>query len=133
MGSVGKHRVHGDGCPFPRLKCPLTETSLLSRERSAILRPCSLAHCRRRAEAGDDYTSVHTKGRSYLVYLTLQDFERMLDGSTYVRIHRSHVVNMEHVAQFIPTDGGRFVLEMAVGTKLPVSRAYAKGLREKAV
>jgi two-component system LytT family response regulator len=86
-----------------------------------------------RLEAGDDYTSVHTTGRSYLVYLTLQDFERMLDASKYVRIHRSHVVSMEHVAQFIPTDGGRFVLEMADGTKLPVSRAYAKALRERAV
>jgi two-component system, LytTR family, response regulator len=86
-----------------------------------------------RLEAGDDYTSVHTKGRSYLVYLTLQDFERMLEASKYVRIHRSHVVNMEHVTQFIPTDGGRFVLEMADGTKLPVSRGYAKALRERAV
>lgn len=86
-----------------------------------------------RLEAGDDYTSVHTKGRTYLVYLALQDFERMLDTSKYLRIHRSHVVNMDHVAQFIPADGGRFELEMADGTKLPVSRAYAKALRERAV
>jgi two-component system LytT family response regulator len=86
-----------------------------------------------RLEAGDDYTSVHTKGRTYLVYLALQDFERMLDGTKYVRIHRSHVVNLDHVAQFTPADGGRFQLEMADGTKLPVSRAYAKVLRERAV
>ena len=88
-----------------------------------------------RLEAGDDYTSVHTKpgGRTYLVYLALQDFERMLDGAKYVRIHRSHVVNLDHVAQFTPADGGRFQLEMTDGTKLPVSRAYAKVLRDRAV
>jgi two-component system LytT family response regulator len=86
-----------------------------------------------RLEAGDDYTSVHAKGRAYLVYLTLQDFERMLDPAKYLRVHRSHVVNLEHVAQFVPAEGGRFVLEMADGTKLPVSRAYAKALRERAV
>jgi two-component system LytT family response regulator len=86
-----------------------------------------------RLEAGDDYTSVHTKGRTYLVYLALQDFERMLDGAKYVRIHRSHVVNLAHVAQFTPVDGGRFQLEMTDGTKLPVSRAYAKVLRDRAV
>ena len=86
-----------------------------------------------RLEAGEDYTSVHTKGRTYLVYLALQDFERMLDAAKYVRVHRSHVVNLDHVAQFTPSDGGRFELEMADGTKLPVSRAYAKLLREKAV
>jgi two-component system LytT family response regulator len=86
-----------------------------------------------RLEANDDYTSVHTKGRTYLVYLALQDFERMLDGAKYVRIHRSHVVNLDHVAQFTPADGGRFQLEMTDGTKLPVSRAYAKVLRDRAV
>jgi two-component system LytT family response regulator len=86
-----------------------------------------------RLEAGDDYTSVHTKGRTYLVYLALQDFERMLDGAKYVRIHRSHVVNLDHVLHFTPVDGGRFQLEMTDGTKLPVSRAYAKALRDIAV
>jgi two-component system LytT family response regulator len=86
-----------------------------------------------RLEAGDDYTSVHTKGRTYLVYLSLQDFERMLDAARYVRIHRSHVVNLDHVAQFTPAEGGRFELEMTDGTRLPVSRAYAKVLRERAV
>lgn len=86
-----------------------------------------------RLEAGDDYTSVHTRGRTYLVYLALQDFERMLDGARYVRVHRSHVVNLDHVAQFMPVDGGRFELEMSDGTKLPVSRAYARMLRERAL
>jgi two-component system LytT family response regulator len=86
-----------------------------------------------RLEAGEDYTSVHTKGRTYLVYLPLQDFEHILDGAKYVRVHRSHVVNLDHVAQFTPSDGGRFELEMADRTRLPVSRAYAKLLREKAV
>ena len=62
-----------------------------------------------RLEAGEDYTSVHTKGRTYLVYLALRDFERMLDAGKYVRIHRSHVVNLDHVAHFTPADGGRFV------------------------
>lgn len=50
-------------------------------------------------EAGDDYTSVHTRGRVYPAYLALKDFERMLDASKYLRIHQSHVVNMDHVAQ----------------------------------
>jgi two-component system, LytTR family, response regulator len=86
-----------------------------------------------RLEANDDYTSVHTKGRTYLVYLSLQDFERRLDPTRYVRVHRSHIVNLDHVAQFTPADGGRFVLELTDGTKLPVSRAYAKVLRDRAV
>jgi two-component system LytT family response regulator len=86
-----------------------------------------------RLEANDDYTSVHTRGRTYLVHLALQDFERRLDTAKYVRIHRSHIVNFDHVAQFTPTDGGRMRLEMDDGTQLPVSRAYSKALRDRAV
>jgi len=86
-----------------------------------------------RLEANDDYTSVHVKGKVYLVYLTLQEFERTLDGAKFLRVHRSHVVSLDHVAQFTPADGGRFELEMTDGTRLPVSRAYAKALRERAM
>ena len=86
-----------------------------------------------RLEANDEYTSVHVKGKVYLVYLTLQEFERKLDSAKFLRVHRSHVVSLDHVAQFTPTDGGRFELEMTDGTRLPVSRAYAKELRERAV
>lgn len=86
-----------------------------------------------RLEAGTDYTSVRTKGRTYLVYLTLQEFARMLDAGRYVRVHRSHVVNLDHVVQFTPLEGGRFELEMTDGTMLPVSRGYARQLRERAV
>jgi len=84
-------------------------------------------------EGSDDYTSVHTRDRTYLVYLRLQDFERRLDPDKYLRVHRSHVVNLDHVVQFIPSDGGRFVLELVDGTRLPVSRAYARLLRSRAV
>ena len=86
-----------------------------------------------RLEANDDYTSVHVRGKVYLVYLTLQEFERKLDPAKFLRVHRSHVVSLDHVAQFTPADGGRFELEMTDGTRLPVSRAYAKELRERAV
>jgi two-component system LytT family response regulator len=86
-----------------------------------------------RLEAGDDYTSVHVKGRAYLVYLPLQDFERVLDPARYIRVHRSHVVNLDHVAQFTPMEGGRFELEMTDGTRLPVSRAYSKVIRQRAL
>lgn len=104
---------------------------ILVRDRGRLV-PVSVSQIVR-LEAGDDYTTVHTAGRSYLVYLALQEFERLLDGGKYLRIHRSHIVNLDHVAHFVPVDGGRFQLELKDGTSLPVSRAYAKALRERAV
>ena len=110
---------------------PGTMERILVRDRGRLV-PVALKDIVR-LEAGDDYTSVHAKGHTYLVYLALQDFERMLNAAKYIRIHRSHVVNLDHVAQFTPLEGGRFELEMTDGTQLPVSRAYAKVLRQRAL
>ncbi|HYC51265.1 MAG TPA: LytTR family DNA-binding domain-containing protein, partial [Gemmatimonadaceae bacterium] len=106
-------------------------TRIIVRDRGRLV-PISMGDVVR-LEASDDYTSVHVKGKMYLVYLPLSEFERKLDPAKYMRVHRSHVVSLDHVAQFTPADGGRYELEMTDGTCLPVSRAYAKALRERAV
>ena len=85
-----------------------------------------------RLAAEDDYSRAFTTAGHHLIYLALADFERVLDPSTFVRIHRSHVVSLAHVRCLHPADGGRFTVEMKDGTMLPVSRARAKELRERA-
>jgi two-component system LytT family response regulator len=81
-------------------------------------------------EAEDDYTRVHVRGKSYLVNLAISDFERVAPAERFVRVHRSHIVNLDHVAHLTPMDGGRFTVEMAGGVKVPVSRGYARRVRE---
>jgi DNA-binding LytR/AlgR family response regulator len=38
---------------------------------------------------------------------TLRELERRLDPRQFIRIHRSHIVNLDHVIAFEPYDGGR--------------------------
>jgi two-component system LytT family response regulator len=82
-----------------------------------------------RLEAEDDYVGVHSGGKRYLVYLTMSEFEARLDPQRFVRIHRSHIVNLDKVAAFLPEDGGRLSIEMKDGTKLSASRTRARELR----
>lgn len=86
-----------------------------------------------RLEAEDDYVGVHTGGKRYLVYLRMSEFEARLDPQRFVRIHRSHIVNLDKVAAFLPEDGGRLLIEMKDGTKLTASRTRARELRHLAI
>ncbi len=85
-----------------------------------------------RLEADDDYVRVVARGRSWLVYLTLNDFERRLDPRTFLRIHRSHIVNLRFVRLLVPGDGGRLAVEMQDGSQIAVSRTRARELRNLA-
>lgn len=86
-----------------------------------------------RLEADDDYTQVVAHGKTYLVYLRLHDFLQVLDAERFVQIHRSHIVNLDQVRSIGPADGGRLTVEMLDGAKVPVSRARAKELRDRAL
>lgn len=83
-----------------------------------------------RLEADDDYVRVHSGGRVHLVYLTLNDFERRLDPAKFLRIHRTHIVNLDYVSHLVPYDGSRMQVEMRDHTRLLASRARSKELRE---
>jgi len=106
-------------------------TRLFVRDRDRIV-PIAAAEIER-LEAADDYVEVRTKSRSYLVYLTLNDFERRLDPERFIRVHRAHIVNLDFVKQLVPFDGSRMQVEMRDGTKILASRARSKELRQLAV
>ena len=86
-----------------------------------------------RLEADDDYVAVHSRGRRYLVYLGMNEFEARLDGRRFLRIHRSHIVNLDHVAALVPFDETRLQIEMRDGTKLTASRTRSRELRGLAI
>lgn len=45
-----------------------------------------------------NYTFLHTRDRKrYLVSKTLKEFEKTLDGSIFLRIHKSYIVSLAYV------------------------------------
>ena len=83
-----------------------------------------------RIEACDDYTEVHCRGETFLLDLTLQDLERRLDPDRFVRVHRSHVVNLDHVKQMKPHGDRRLEIHLIDGSMVIASRSGSQKLRE---
>jgi two-component system LytT family response regulator len=82
-----------------------------------------------RFEAEDDYLRVHARGRSHLIHLTLNEIEARLDQTIFCRVHRSIIVNLEHVERFEPHDR-RLLLRLKDGATVIASRAYSQSLRK---
>ena len=80
-------------------------------------------------EAVGDYIAAHGAGTQHLLHLSLNQLENRLDATRFVRIHRTHLVNMDHVVAFRRELTGALVAELKDGTCLAVSRAKARELR----
>ncbi len=74
--------------------------------------------------AADDYcVNVIIKGRRHLVRASLASLETRLDPATFVRIHRSALVNITRVVEWQRKPLRRLVLVLVDRTHLPVSRS----------
>ena len=103
---------------------------LFVRERGRVT-PVNVQHVVR-FEGSDDYVTIHTAERRLLATLKLADLERMLPAN-FVRIHRSHIVNLAMVESFITGEGARFTVVLRDRTRIAVSRDRARWLRERTI
>jgi len=75
--------------------------------------------------AEENYVRICTERENHLLRETMANFESRLDPKSFIRVHRSAIVNLQYVKE-IRTDsleGESFVL-MQDGQKVPVSRGY---------
>jgi len=79
-------------------------------------------------EAQDNYVRIWA-GRPYLRKETLTSLVGRLDPATFLRIHRSHAVNLGHVRELAPRAHGEYALVLADGTRLASGRSYSARLR----
>jgi two-component system LytT family response regulator len=86
-----------------------------------------------RLEARGDYVCLHADGARHLVHTRLRDLLGRLDPDVFVRVHRSHAVNLDHVVTMIPWDGSRLQLVLRSGERLLASRARSRELRGRAI
>jgi len=68
------------------------------------------------------YTYLYSlnNNKPILISKPIGDYQEMLENEPFIRIHRSHLINIQHVEKYIKGDGGYAI--MSDGTKIEVSR-----------
>lgn len=82
-------------------------------------------------DANAHYTTVHGQGDSYFCSFSVSELEARLDPAKFLRVHRSHIVNIHHALGFARrNDHGVILLDGASRREVPVSRGKIPKLRE---
>jgi len=73
-----------------------------------------------RLESDVNYTNFYlSNGQRVMVTRTLKEYDEMLSGNGFIRVHQSHLVNSNHVVEFVKADGGH--INLSDGSYVPVS------------
>ncbi len=78
-------------------------------------------------EAQGNYTLIHfADGRKQLVCRTLRDMENtLLKDARFVRVHRSHTVNLDYLQRYVKGKGGYLILETGMNISVSSGRKQA--------
>lgn len=80
-------------------------------------------------EADGNCTLLHfTDGSRYLDTRTLKVYEDMLDPLQFLRVHRSHLINVEQLREYLRDDGHWAV--MKDGARVPIARERVQAFVE---
>ena len=78
--------------------------------------------------AAGNYAELHAGKEVHLVRGTLQELEDRLPEMRFRRIHRSTIVNLDHVQELQPWSHGDLTVVLRSGTELRLSRRYRERL-----
>ncbi len=82
-----------------------------------------------RCESDNYYTHFYfTDGGHLLISKTLKDVEALLEGGSFIRPHKSHLINIKYIQNFSRDEGG--VITLNSGDKIPVSRRKKEKILE---
>jgi two-component system LytT family response regulator len=83
-----------------------------------------------RFEASSNYTFVYLENnKKELICRTLKDIEAVVLSFNFFRVHKSHLVNLGHIKEYIKSDGGYII--MIDGATVPVSKNQRNELSQK--
>jgi DNA-binding LytR/AlgR family response regulator len=108
---------------FKHRKPPLSAEKFFVKEKSGMvaLEACDILY----AEAFDNYTKIFTEQGSHIVSHTLKQVEEKLSPKSFIRVHRSYLVNFERV-----TSISESTICMGL-TRVPLAQSFRQELVER--
>ena len=117
---LGNQQVAGDS-PTGRIGNRYTNRIVFkSRGRIVFLRVSDI----RWIGAEENYVRISTQSETHLLRETMARLEEKLDPDMFLRIHRSSIVNLQHVKEVRTETDGEYAVVLVNGEKLSMSRGY---------
>ncbi len=82
-----------------------------------------------RIEAFQNYVQLHIGETTHLLHVPMNTIEAVLDPERFLRIHRSHIVNVQRISQLWSLAHGQYVIELRSGQRLQSGRTYGDKIR----
>jgi two-component system, LytTR family, response regulator len=99
------------------IKTDLAKIALGTLDGVEIIEIASIVHCK----SDSNYTTIYFADKSKKIFTkTLKAIEELLEGKNFMRIHQSHLINLNFLSKYIKGNGGDVVL--STGESLPVAR-----------
>ena len=86
-----------------------------------------------RCEADGSYTRIYrVSGEEILISKNLKEIEGLLEGLHFCRVHKSHLIGLDHVVRYIKGKGGEAIMSNGSRVEVSVRRreAFLKMLME---
>jgi len=115
-GAQGRAVVRGEDPPEERPGRVLVKT----RGRVILLRMDDISWI----EAQGGYVRIHAQGSKYLLREKISGMLKRLPPDTFVRIHRSAIVNLDGIKELVPHRYGSCTVVLKDGTELIMSRTF---------
>lgn len=81
--------------------------------------------------SASNYVEVCTAERTWLKRATLKDIETQLPQHMFIRTHRAHLVNIQHIARVRLKSSGSGYVELKSGRVVALSKAHKQAVRTR--
>jgi two-component system, LytTR family, response regulator len=81
-------------------------------------------------DAAGNYLDLHTKDKTHCIRETMKKIESKLNPKQFVRIHRSTIVNLNHIQEMQAYLNNDFIIILTNGDKVVLSRNYRVKMEE---
>ncbi len=75
-----------------------------------------------RIESGGNYVYIHSNQQVYPMRSTMNKMIEKLNNDVFVRVHRSYIVNTDHIKEIVATTPQEYQIMMTDGVMVPLSR-----------
>jgi len=120
-------RHHGKATSGNAAMPPEHRILVQTREGQELIKVSEIDHL----SAAKNYVALYAGGTEYLVRETFSSVCKNLEGHEFVRVHRSHLVNLNQIKRIKNKENGGGDVMLKNGTLIPLSRSYRENLQQR--